>query len=93
MSDPSYFMFRLYVAGDGPNSAQAIANLNALCRELLPDRHEIEIVDVLREPERALDDQVFLTPMLLKLSPEPVRRILGTLSQRELLLQGLGLNS
>ena len=91
MSDPSYFKFRLYVAGDGPNSTQAIANLNSLCRETLPDRHEIEIVDVLREPQRALDDQVLLTPMLVKISPTPLRKILGTLSQPEVLRQALGL--
>lgn len=93
MSAKVHFKFRLYIAGDGPNSTQAVANLKSLCRDLLPNRHEIEIVDVLREPQRALDDQVFLTPMLLKLSPAPVRRIVGTLSQRELLLQGLGLKS
>jgi circadian clock protein KaiB len=91
MSDPSYFKFRIYVAGDGPNSAQAIANLNALCREFLPDRHEIEIVDVLRDPQRALDDQVLLTPMLLKIAPAPIRKVLGTLSQSEILRQALGL--
>jgi circadian clock protein KaiB len=91
MSDPSYFKFRLYVAGDGPNSMQAIANLKSLCREFLPDRHEIEMVDVLREPQRALDDQVLLTPMLLKISPAPIRKIIGTLSQPEVLRHALGL--
>ncbi len=91
MSDPGHFKFRLYVAGDGPNSTQAIANLKTICRELLEDRHEIEIVDVLREPQQALDDQVYLTPMLMKTSPAPVRKIVGTLSQREPLLQVLGL--
>jgi circadian clock protein KaiB len=82
---------RLYVAGEGPNSTQAIANLNALCREHLPDGHAIEVVDVLREPQRALADSVLLTPTLLKLSPLPVRRIIGNLNQRELLLHALGL--
>ncbi len=90
-SDMVHFKFRLYIAGDGPNSTQAVANLKALCNDHLPDRHEIEIVDVLRKPQRALDDEVYLTPMLLKLSPAPVRKIVGTLSQREVLLQALGL--
>ena len=85
------FKFRLYVAGDAQNSAQAIANLNALCRTHLLDRHEIEIVDVFREPMRALADSVFLTPTLLKLGPGPARRIVGTLSQGEPVLRALGL--
>jgi len=91
MSKPAHFKFRLYVAGDGPNSAQAVANLEALCREHLPERHEIEVVDVLREPRRALADLVMLTPLLVKLSPAPIRKITGTLSRREPVLQALGL--
>jgi circadian clock protein KaiB len=91
MSKPSRFRFRLYVAGDGPNSTLAIGNLNDLCREHLSERHEIEIVDVFREPERALADGVLLTPMLVKLSPQPVRKIIGNLSQLETTLVTLGL--
>jgi len=88
-----HYKFRLYVAGDGPNSIQAIANLNQLCRELLPDRHEIEIVDVLCEQQRALADGVILTPLLVKLAPAPISRIVGTLSRREPVLQALGLSA
>ena len=77
------FKFRLYVAGDAQNSAQAVANLTALCRAHLPDRHEIEVVDVFREPKRALADGIFMTPTLVKLAPSPVRRIVGTLSQTQ----------
>jgi circadian clock protein KaiB len=84
-----HFKFQLYVARDGPHSVQAIANLNELCREFLSEQHEIEIIDLLREPERALHDEVMLTPMLVKLSPAPVRKFTGNLSQRESLLQAL----
>jgi len=91
MKKPPQFKFRLYVAGEGPNSTQAIANLNALCREILPGRHEIEVINVLREPYRALDDDVLLTPTLVRLSPAPVRKIVGNLNRREPLLQALGL--
>jgi circadian clock protein KaiB len=91
MNKRAHFTFRLYVAGDAPNSAQAIANLGALCRELLPERHEIEVVDVLRDPQRALADGVLLTPMLVKLTPAPIRKIVGSLNKREPLLQALGL--
>jgi circadian clock protein KaiB len=85
------FKFCLYVAGNAPNSATAIANLTALCREHLADRHDIEIVNVFREPKRALADSIFMTPTLVKLSPSPIQRIVGTLSQTQPVLQALGL--
>ncbi len=91
MSRRSVFRFRLYVAGQTINSVQAIANLQALCRDHLVDRHEIEIVDIFKEPKRALDDGVLMTPALVKLSPSPVQTIIGTLNQTELLLGALGL--
>ena len=87
------FKLRLYVAGDALNSAQALANLTALCGEHLAGRHEIEVVDVFRDPKRALADGIFMTPTLLKLAPSPVRRIVGTLSQTQPVLQALGLEA
>jgi circadian clock protein KaiB len=93
MSSGPRFKFRLYVAGDALNSTQALSNLTALCRAHLPDRHHIEIVDVFQEPKRALTDGVFLTPTLVKLEPEPVRRIVGTLSQTQTVLLALGLEA
>lgn len=87
------FKFRLYVAGDAPNSVQALGNLSALCRAHLPDRHEIEVVDVFREPKRALADGIFMTPTLVKLAPLPLRRIVGTLSQTQPVLWALGLEA
>jgi circadian clock protein KaiB len=87
------FKFRLYVAGDAPNSAQAVANLTALCRVHLPDRHAIEVVNVFREPQRALADNIFMTPTLIKLAPSPSSRIVGTLSQTQPVLQALGLET
>lgn len=85
------FKFRLYIAGNAQNSVLAFANLSALCQAHLAARHTIEIVDVFREPERALQDGVRMTPTLVKLSPLPVVRIVGTLSQTEHVLQLLGL--
>lgn len=87
------FIFRLYVAGDAPNSLQAIANLQKLCETYLPERHSIEIVDVLREPKRALTEAIFFTPMLVTDSPYPGHRIVGTLSNTEPILQILGLGA
>ena len=89
MNKAPHFKFRLYVAGDAANSTQAIANLNALCREYLLERHEIEIVDVFREPKRAMAEGVLLTPTLVRLSPDPVRKIIGNLSEIKPLLQML----
>ena len=87
------FKFRLYVAGDTQNSAQALVNLTAICRKHLPDRYEIELVDVFQEPKRALEDHILMTPILIKLSPSPGARIVGTLSQTELVLQSLGVEA
>lgn len=87
----THYRFRLYVAGDAQNSAQAMTNLTSLCRTHLANRHEIEIVDVLREPRRALDDSVMMTPTLVMLAPGPVRRIVGTLSNTQPVLECLGL--
>lgn len=93
MKNTLHFKFRLYVAGAGPNSALALENLNALCRDHLPERHEIEIVDVLRDPARALADGVILTPLLMKLSPAPILNIIGNLSQSKSVLLALKLST
>jgi circadian clock protein KaiB len=93
MNRRAMFKFRLYVAGNGLNSAQAIANLTALCGACLLNRHEVEIVDVFLEPKRALEDGIFMTPTLIKLAPSPTQKIIGTLSQIQPVLQALGLES
>jgi circadian clock protein KaiB len=93
LSRPAQFKFRLYVAGDAPNSSQAVHNLTALCRKHMPNHYKIEIVDVLQEPRRALADMILMTPTLVKLSPSPVKRIVGNLSQAQPLLQSLGLET
>ena len=93
MRKGAMFKFQLYVASDSLNSAQAMLNLGALCRKYLPDRHEIEIVDVFLEPQRALAEHIRMTPTLLKVSPRPARRIIGTLSQTQRVLDTLGLGA
>jgi len=85
------FRFRLYVAGDAPNSVLARANLNALCRSHFAGAFEIEVVNVLRERTRALADRVRLTPTLIKLAPGPMKRIVGTLADPRRVLRALGL--
>lgn len=93
MSERALFKFRLYTADSTINSVEALANLTAICATYLPNRHEIEVVNVLVNPRRALADHIRMTPTLLKLSPSPVQRITGTLSQTSLVLAALGLTS
>lgn len=85
------FKFRLYVAGEAVNSAQALANLHALCRAHLAGRHNIEVIDVFRDPGRALADGIFMTPTLVRLEPSPPRKIVGTLSNTATLMLALDL--
>ena len=66
MNPTPSFRFRLYVAGDAGNSAQALSNLTAICQSHLPDRHHIELIDVLADPKRAHADGILLTPTLVK---------------------------
>lgn len=90
-TNPTKYKFCLYVAGDTQNSVLAIENLGLLCRQYLPNGHDIEIVDVLRDPKRALADGVFMTPALVKVSPSPTRKVVGTLAHTETVLHALGL--
>jgi circadian clock protein KaiB len=77
---PAGLQLRLYVAGNAPNSLRAIANAKAICDEPFASGHHLEIVDLLVHPRRALADGIIVTPTLLKLSPLPVQRIVGDLS-------------
>jgi len=91
MTAPSLFSFRLYVAGDGQNSARAIANLTALCNARLAGRHQIEVIDVFGHPHRALADGIVMTPTLMRLEPGPIRRVIGTLQETDHVAAALGL--
>ncbi len=87
------FRFRLYVAGAAQNSLRAVANLKALCRTHLPNRHKIEIIDVLEEPRRGQADGISMTPTLVKVAPQPQRHIVGNLSETPVVLHDLGLDA
>ncbi len=91
MTGDDVYRFRLYIAGDARNSIDAVANLYALCRLHLPHRHEIELVDVFRHPTRALEEGVFMTPTLDKMSPAPGARVVGSLSESGIVLRAIGL--
>lgn len=80
---------RLYVAGNAPNSLRAIENATAICTEHYAAQHDLEIIDLLVEPQRGLDDGIIVTPTLLKISPLPAHRIVGTLADRSRVLLAL----
>lgn len=81
---------RLYVAGNAPNSQRAIANAKAICDEHFSARHDLEIVDLLEEPRRALEDGIIVTPTLLKVLPLPASRVIGNLGDTHQVLVALG---
>lgn len=93
MKRKAEFQFRLFVADDAPNSVRAVANLAAICREHLPNRYDIEVVDVFKDPARALADGILMTPTLIRLAPLPARTIVGNLSDTRAVLQTLGLEA
>jgi circadian clock protein KaiB len=82
---------RLYVADNAPNSARAIANLEAICAQYLTGNFKLEIIDVLEYPQRALADGIVVTPSLTKVSPSPVAKIVGNLSDTSSVLHALGI--
>jgi len=82
---------RLYTAGQTPKSLAAIRNLKKVCEEHLAGRYEIEIIDLLKNPRLAKDDQIVAIPTLVRKLPDPVRKIIGDLSDTERALVGLQL--
>lgn len=85
------WLFRLYVAGQTPRSLMAIANLERLCAVHLAGRYRIEVIDLLLEPHLADDDQILAVPTLVRKLPEPMRKLIGDLSDTERVLLGLEL--
>jgi circadian clock protein KaiB len=79
-------VLRLYVAGHAPNSQRAIANARAICNEHFAAGHELEIIDLLEHPRRALADGIIVTPTLIKVLPLPVQRLIGNLSDTDQVL-------
>jgi circadian clock protein KaiB len=82
---------RLYVAGQSPKSLRAFANLTTLCEEHLAGRYEIEVIDLVEDPLLARSDDILAIPTLVRRLPEPLRRIIGDLSNTERVLVGLRL--
>ena len=82
---------RLYVAGQTPRAMTALENLQKICEEHLAGKYRIEVVDLLKNPQLARGDQILAVPTLVRKLPEPVRKIIGDLSNEERVLVGLDL--
>src|SRR6187200_625496 len=85
------WQLRLYIAGQTPKSVLALKNINRYCNEHLADQYSIEIVDLLKNPQLAEGDQIFAIPTLVRKVPEPIRKIIGDLSNEEKVLVGLNI--
>ena len=90
-ADPEVWALRLYVAGKTPKSTAAFKNLERLCKEHLAGKYEIEIVDLLVQPQLAKNDQIVAIPTLVRKLPQPSRKVIGDLSNEERTLVGLQL--
>jgi circadian clock protein KaiB len=89
VTDEDKWMLRLYVAGQTPKAITAYANLKTICEEHLQGRYQIEVIDLLVNPTLAKDDQILALPTLVRKLPEPIKKIIGDLSNTERVLVGL----
>lgn len=90
-TDPERWELRLYVAGTNARCQAAITNLTRICEERLAGRYSIEVIDLLERPQLAAGEQIVAIPTLVRQLPEPVRKIIGDLSNEERVLIGLDL--
>ena len=88
---PDRWNLRLYVAGQTPRSLTAFSNLKRLCDQHLAGRYQIEVVDLVKQPQLAQGDQIIAIPTLVRKLPEPIRRVVGDLSNIERVLVGMDL--
>ena len=86
-----HWVLRLYVAGQTPKSVTAFSNLKKICEEQLQGKYTIEVIDLLKNPQLSRDDQILAIPTLVRKLPEPVRKIIGDLSNTERVIIGLDL--
>jgi circadian clock protein KaiB len=92
VEEPEHWHLRLYVAGQSPKSLKAFANLVRLCEEHLQSRYDIEIVDLVKNPQLAAGDEIIAIPTLVRRGlPEPIRKIIGDLSDADRVIVGLQL--
>lgn len=93
ISGAEIWQLRLYVAGSTPKSLTAFANLKKICEEYLQGKYHIEVIDLTKQPHLAKQDQIVALPTLVKKLPQPIKQIIGDLSNQEKVLVGLEINS
>ena len=86
-----HYHLKLYVAGQSPKSVNAIVNIKAICEEFLQGRYDLDVIDLYQQPQLATGDQIIALPMLVRMDPLPLRRIIGDLSNIERVLLSLDL--
>lgn len=91
MTPSGHYHLLLYVAGQTDKSIRAITNLNRICKTYLEDKYIIEVIDLLKSPQLAANEQILALPTLVRRLPEPLKRIIGDLSNEERVLVGLDL--
>ena len=90
-AEPEQWHLRLYVAGQSPKSLRAYANLIRMCEEHLEARYDVEIVDLVENPQLAAGDEIVAIPTLVRRLPAPMRKVIGDLSDSDRVLVGLQL--
>jgi len=89
MNEPAQYELRLYVAGQTAKSLAAFENLQRICETHLAGQYRIEVIDLTKTPALAAGDQIFAVPTLVRRLPEPIKKIIGDLSNEERVLVGL----
>ncbi len=90
-SSAKKFCFRLYIAGQSEHSVRAKSNIESLCKEIPDFDYELEIIDIVDNPRRCLDDGIIVTPMLIKTSPPPEVKVMGDLGDTRSMRLALGI--
>ena len=87
------YILRLYIAGMNPKSMQALDNIKRICEEYLPDKYQLDVIDIYQFPIFAKDGQIVAAPTLIKELPPPLRKLIGSMSDTEKVLVGMDLKS
>ncbi|MDQ3101282.1 MAG: circadian clock KaiB family protein [Bacteroidota bacterium] len=91
-TDPGRYLLRLYIAGPTTTSTRAIVNIRTLCEEYLSGRYDLEVIDLSIDPKAAAQDHIISLPTLLKIQPDPLKRLIGDMSNTNRVLSGLGID-
>ncbi len=89
MKDASQYQLKLFITGESTNSVKAITNIKSICEQYIKGNYTLEIIDIYQQPLLAQQEQIIALPLLIKLSPQPSRRLVGDMSDTKKVLKGL----